>query len=1438
MTLATSRIVLQGETPHAHERAAIDFAIQSLPNTTPYHLWALLELLDPSTGRLLELDMVILGYSALYLVEVKSGPGRYVGDALDWYRTPPGASRSHYMENPYRLVNAKARVLASRLRAALRNPRAAPWVQPLVFLSAPDISLDLRNHGDTCVVTRDTFRAAIERHAFPGADDRNRPRIAEPAMRDIAQAIAAIGLRPRKGKAFVGSYQLGPVLAEGPGFQDRQATHRDTPALTRRARVYAVPQASSIERRQQLRRAAEREVRLLEDLRDHPQILRITDYVPDAELGPTVLLEDFAGAMPLDAFIRNENPTFDERLDILEAIARALAHCHRKAVVHGALSPEAVLVRRKPAGDGIDVRLFNFQLGVSPDITATAHWTALGTEPWALYQAPELREDPSSRSPLSDVFSLGALAFFLFTGRPPAASPVELDRYLARHRQLDPRVVDDSLPAALAELIGLATDRVPVNRIDDCTELIEFALNELTRPDDARALAPELDPLLAKPGDALGDELLVESADNDLPVLGQGATSRVLKVTRVSDGRSYALKISLSPEHDARLGAEADELERLRHPHIVQLVARLTFAGRPCLLLSLAGTETLQRRLAREGSVALEYALRFGEDLLDALDYLETQGILHRDLKPANLGVGSVSKTAERLVLFDFSLAGVPLSDIQVGTAAYRDPFLNLRGTWDHAAERWGAAVTLHELLTGIRPSFDRPVVDPDASLFIAIERFDPAVREALAAFFTRAFARDLEHRFASASEMRRAWSLAIGVDAAASGAPQDGPVALPSPDRLAEIGPKTPVEALPLSARARNALDRAGLLTAGDLRGLPDNRLSAIRGIGRKVAQEILAFRDAWAAVRPDDLGARPPLFPGYRGEDVPLPSLGDATLPGAALAALVDAGYPTAAALAAAPKDVVKALARRLRLDLRALTALLRRLNDADATHSEPATLEAWVDALLPARSRRYQHPRALFGLDESLPSAASLTVRAFADARGLTPAAVYLALGKARGDWADHPALGALRHEAHTVLAESGGALPLDKAAQALAARIPAARTTPAATATAIAAALLRVIAEVDRDDPAGLRALRLEHGPLWLAASDDHARTLKALGGAADAFAARAIVPAPSEVARAFTDIALGSPLAALPADRLAAIAALASARAACSARLEIYPRGMDAARAIALSHNLLRSGITPDQILHLVSARYPEAAPVPPRPELDGLVKPHGLTWDESLAGYIRQGEAHHTLLSSRLSSIHRAPTALPHQPLSMEPAAVVARQFDERLRDAFERRELRIIGVRANRAPEAALAIAQRLGIAPRPLDSLLVAAIREEMQAGGIKREDIIHAADRTGPEGPHWRNLLRLAEVAATRVADSILPARAPLLLIQPGLIGRYRLDAFARRLMESRRDAPVFILVPSRDTGGLPTIGDYPIPGLLPSQVLWVPSEWIANQHNRAA
>lgn len=360
-------------------------------------------------------------------------------------------------------------------------------------------------------------------------------------------------------------------------------------------------------------------------------------------------------------------------------------------------------------------------------------------------------------------------------------------------------------------------------------------------------------------------------------------------------------------------------------------------------------------------------------------------------------------------------------------------------------------------------------------------------------------------------------------------------------------------------------------------------------------------------------------------------------------------------------------------------------------------------------------------------------------------------------------------ALADRCDQLVDQADGATQLSAAARALMSRIPSSRGTSDDLLVIYAAAILRVVAEVEKDEDGGLRTLRLDHDMLWLSASDNHGHAVKALGEAANELAQRPSGPGPGEAARAFTEAVEGTPLSTLPTERLADIAASASKTAARSARLEIYliPRRRLSPRAPTSTSSSCRTAWSSSR------PAVRSSAPASPRPRS--------------------------CLRGSRRSS-GRRPRC---------------------------------------RARERELALGTRLGVTPTPFDRLLVTQIREQLRLGGVKREDVIHDADRQGRAGPARKNLLRLVERAADAVAQSLLPARTPLLLIQPGLIARYRLDAFVKKLLQSPREAPIFVLVPGHDRGGIPNIsGEYAIPGLLSSQVLWVSLEWLANQHNRAA
>ena len=189
----------------------------------------------------------------------------------------------------------------------------------------------------------------------------------------------------------------------------------------------------------------------------------------------------------------------------------------------------------------------------------------------------------------------------------------------------------------------------------------------------------------------------------------------------------------------------------------------------------------------------------------------------------------------------------------------------------------------------------------------------------------------------------------------------------------------------------------------------------------------------------------------------------------------------------------------------------------------------------------------------------------------------------------------------------------------------------------------------------------------------------------------------------------------------------------------------------------------------------------------------------------------------------------------------MDPSAIEARQFDQQLRNAVERRQFRVLGVRTDRARDAALELSKKLEVEPTHFDRKFIEAVRKIVASAGIKEEDV-HAIDAEGQRSDDWRPFLNLARDAAKAVADDLLPAKEPLLIVQPGLIARYELTDFLTRLLETSKDAEcaaIFLLVPEHNETGTPRInGQLSIPGLLKSPATWVSKEWLENRHNAAA
>jgi hypothetical protein len=247
----------------------------------------------------------------------------------------------------------------------------------------------------------------------------------------------------------------------------------------------------------------------------------------------------------------------------------------------------------------------------------------------------------------------------------------------------------------------------------------------------------------------------------------------------------------------------------------------------------------------------------------------------------------------------------------------------------------------------------------------------------------------------------------------------------------------------------------------------------------------------------------------------------------------------------------------------------------------------------------------------------------------------AVLTTALIKARERWLRNTAFTELRQQIEALVRSQGQVMSANEASLALLSLRGCAEQDDNERLRQ-ASAVLRAAIEAESHRPTALRSLvGGDHAPVTLiataAAWADYARQL---GTAADACAMADPLLPPARVletlegvsppAAAGTSAVAGSPLspALPPPTRLLRLAASASRKAALSSRQEIYPRGMPALQALKQSINaLVGATLSPSALQTRVRGRYPEATPLPGRPELDRLLDEAGapLNWDATAA---------------------------------------------------------------------------------------------------------------------------------------------------------------------------------------------------------------------------
>jgi serine/threonine-protein kinase len=226
-------------------------------------------------------------------------------------------------------------------------------------------------------------------------------------------------------------------------------------------------------------RRFEREVQTTSTL-THPNTVQVFDYGHTAD-GTFYYVMEYLPGLTLEELVRRHGPLSPARaVHFLRQVCAALGEAHTRGLTHRDIKPGNVMVCER--GGVLDfVKVLDFGLvrvtEDAADGTLTREGTVTGTP---AYLSPEQAGGEGVIDALSDIYSVGALAYFLLTGQPPFAgrSPAKM---LAAHLYETPAPLPADIPPDLAVVVMRCLAKAPVERWPDAASL-ETALAETSAP--------------------------------------------------------------------------------------------------------------------------------------------------------------------------------------------------------------------------------------------------------------------------------------------------------------------------------------------------------------------------------------------------------------------------------------------------------------------------------------------------------------------------------------------------------------------------------------------------------------------------------------------------------------------------------------------------------------------------------------------------------------------------------------------------------------------------------------------------------------------------------------------------------------------------------------------------------------------------------------------
>jgi serine/threonine protein kinase len=249
--------------------------------------------------------------------------------------------------------------------------------------------------------------------------------------------------------------------------------------------------------------------------------------------------------------------------------------------------------------------------------------------------------------------------------------------------------------------------------------------------------------------------------------LGEGGMGVVYKGIHKDIEQTVAIKV-LYPQYAKdenfreRFKREAKVQAKLHHPNVVNILNYLEDEdGNMYIVMEYVGGGSLEDKM-RTGKISLSDSVSVIIQVLNALSYMHSNGIIHRDIKPSNIMFAdSIVKVSDFGIAKPMSDKGLTKTGAIVGTVWYMAPEIIKGEIPTPASDLYAVGVILYQLLTGRTPFYGKTDFEVMKSHLEKEpqppETLNPNLPPGTWDLVKKALAKSPKERFSSADEFKQA---------------------------------------------------------------------------------------------------------------------------------------------------------------------------------------------------------------------------------------------------------------------------------------------------------------------------------------------------------------------------------------------------------------------------------------------------------------------------------------------------------------------------------------------------------------------------------------------------------------------------------------------------------------------------------------------------------